>query len=199
MSIQVIVAILSCVVLIEGALLIVLYRQVGLHLLRRSEAIARDGLKVGASLPAAIRSAVTQALDAPGLTGRPLLMVFSRPFCHACTKLWPELVKFSDSHDDVDIVVVMAAEQVESDHYKRTQALPFAFVADPKERMFDQCIVRATPFAIAFDERLVVTRKALVNNRVHLERLLDVNQQSRNRTPGYRASQGGLDATKLAG
>jgi len=198
-SIQVIVSILSCVVLIEGLLVIVLYRHVGLHLLRRSEAIARDGLKVGASLPARIRSAVSDALDAPGSTGHRLLIVFSRPLCHACTKLWPALQQFADNHDEIDIVVVMAAEPAESERYKRMHAVPFPFVSDPKERMFDQCIVRATPFAISFDDRLVVMRKGLVNNRAHLERLLDVNEESRNRRSEYRASPGGLDATKLAG
>jgi hypothetical protein len=171
MNVELSVTALWIIALLQSIFLVVLYRQVGLHLLSRSEAIARDGLKVGQRLPRALISQIEASRS--GLSSGPwskLIIVFARHRCNVCRTLWPELPRFTTSPSGfgVAVVIVLAADSTLAEQYRAEHRLEYPLLLDPKERLFNACRVRVSPFAIVTDANFTVRRKGLVNNQEHL-------------------------------
>lgn len=176
MNVELAITLLWFLTLAQGVFLVVLYRQVGLHLLARGEAIvARDGPKIGQRIPSALVSEIERrslllASDGERST---LVIIFAREKCSVCLALWPELRRFMGSSLSADVAlrVVFSAAPETTRLYRAEHALDYPFVSDPEEHIFDACRVRISPFAVVTDSSFTVRRKGLVNNREHLRAL----------------------------
>ena len=161
------------VLLIQGALLLVLYRQVGLTFLARSEAISRDGPKRTQLLPASLKEAVGAGL-AHADPWTKAVVIFARSGCKVCSTVWPELRRFKTLPvgRDVAVAIVFEGSDADADAYRRNHGLDdFPFIKDTSGRLSRIGKVRVTPFAISVDEEWKVFRKGLVNNVEHLQLL----------------------------
>lgn len=167
------VTLLWCVTLAQGVLLLLLYRQVGMTLLRRAEAIGRDGPSVRARLPQDAIRALTGSQGLASLAGfTDALVVFARPTCLACSSLWPDLSDFMASRRDIAVFVVIGADETVTARYASDHGLVCSVIPDPGEQLFGSCRVRVSPFAIVTNAEFVVRRKGLVNHREHLENIV---------------------------
>ena len=178
MTVEVAVTLLSIITVAQGVFLVVLYRQVGLSLLKRGEAIIRDGPEAGTRLPAALIAAAEDygiVLRSEGGPWSTLLIIFARQACHLCVALWPELNRFMALRPDVAVLIVLSSEPKTAADYRVKHTLHTPVVPDPKERLFAAGRVRVSPFAVATDATYTVRRKGLVNNQDHLKLLAGIH------------------------
>jgi hypothetical protein len=186
------------VVLMQGALMLLLYRQVGMLMLRGAEAIARDGPPIGRRLSNSSISALSA--ETIGAGTRPMsssgtVILFARPNCGACRTLWSELRTFMMMRPDLGYSVVFAGDLRAATQYADEYRVPCGIVPDPRERLFGDLSIRVVPFAVVIDSSLVVRAKGLANNTSHLSIL--VAQLERADT-FEREQKGGVHAAELA-
>ena len=88
------------IVILEGVLIVLLYRQLGMLYLGSASGVSRDGLAVGSPAPD------FQLPDADGQTrrlsdyrGRNVLLLFGSPHCDPCRRLLPNLEEFAATRD----------------------------------------------------------------------------------------------------
>jgi methylamine dehydrogenase accessory protein MauD len=173
---QVAVVSLWAVVIAQTALLLVLYRQVGLVFLGQSSARSRDGLRVGSVAPE------WQAVDQFGAVhdlddyrGTPLLLVFAEPGCGPCQKLFPELRTFSEEHRDaINVVSVGSDNELANRSAANKFGLDFPVLTQHRQTISTSYKVVATPFAYVIDEDGVVREKGIVNTGAQVHEKLAV-------------------------
>jgi len=192
-TIEAAVSLLWCVTVAQGLFLFALYRQVGVTLLKRAEAIARDGPRLGSRLPFEVGSALS---DHWPVAATQIVIVFARPACIACKALWPQLQDFTKSRGGLSAVIIMGGADADAAaKYARDNGLDYPVLADPRERFFDACAVRVSPFAVLTDANSGVNGKGLVNHAEHLRLLFRHIEAQVNHTDAYVNRS--ADATQL--
>jgi methylamine dehydrogenase accessory protein MauD len=172
---QVLVVALWLVVVFQTALVLVLYRQVGLVYLGRAPARSRDGLPLYADAPDWEASDQRGArLTSAALKGRPLVVVFADPDCRPCQRLMPELRTFSEKHREQINVVVIASddEQANRDMIDR-YLLQIPVLHQRDSELKSKFGVTATPFAYFIDREGRIREKGIVNSATQIERKLE--------------------------
>jgi len=164
---------LWALVLVEGALIFVLMRELGVRLLKSSaEVISRDGLAVGTELPRveAVTVEDRQTLIAPA-PGRQLLLVFGSRRCQPCRTLAPDLNRFAHLHSPrLDALFVVDDNASGAGDTARDLGLRVPVVAS--RSAMDAYGVRVTPFAFILGEDSRVRAKGLASGEAGLRTLL---------------------------
>ena len=193
---QALVIALWLVVLVQVALLLALYRQVGIVYLGSRSARARDGLDL-------LREAPEWEADdhrgarvcSANLRGRPLLLVFAEPNCGPCQQLMPELKSFADRHrEDLSVVVVGAADDRVNRQMADRYLLDSPVVSQVDRSLASLFNVSATPFIYFIDSQGVVREKGIVNGQEQLEEKFQVVKEDGNDRGSRSSSRGNVGA-----
>lgn len=175
--------------LVEGLFLLFLYRQVGLHLLNRVEAVNRDGLKLGSAVPS------TALLDAKGHPVRishfspsQYLLIFGSATCIPCKTLLPDLFDFAHSHRNLRVLFICGSSLADSQNFFFENGFNgLDFLCDPERTSFKKFKVRVTPFGFLIRAG-TIRSKGLVNNKAHLKLLLsNAKKRTRKGLVGHRS------------
>jgi thiol-disulfide isomerase/thioredoxin len=150
------------VVIGEGLLLLVLFRQIGLRSLDTVEGISRDGLAIGVTVPP-----LPLAAPAGVRPDQKSLLVFASNSCKPCQELMPALEEFlREKAERLAGFIVLESEPENGTALGCQNATR---VLDAKA--MENFRVRVTPFAYLVDQDMRVQAKGLVNHRGHLESL----------------------------
>lgn len=191
MSTETSVLFLWPVVLVQGALLLLLYRQHGLLLLRGSEGIKKDGPPIKSELTKSVVESLglddSSSFQAGGVTGTAIL--FARPNCGACVSLWPEFGDLASVRPRVRFTVVFGGDDDAAKRYREEHAIPCRILADPDELLFSSLRVRVVPFAVVVDQNHRVLAKGLASDQTHLANLTTFLDPPK----GSKASEEGVD------
>jgi methylamine dehydrogenase accessory protein MauD len=187
------------IVFLQGAVIFLLLRQLGMMYLGTAQGVARDGLAPGTPAPEfAVQALDGATLTSAGLRGLPLLLIFGSPTCGPCKALIPDLNVFAHEHQGALRVLFLSRSEAEPARAfveENNIEVPVATV--PDEALADKFKVRVTPFAHLIDAEGVVQAKGLANNRQHLDMLVSAAKLGIN-TNGAKASAGGELATTEA-
>src|SRR5438874_3329828 len=153
------------------ALVILLYRQLGIMYLGSAEGVSRDGLAAGAKAPDfSLKDQYDNPQRLSDYRGRPTVLVFGSPHCSPCRILLPQLHEWAKAHSDVGVLWLNAASPEESLKFVSDTgaSIPIAPYT-PQENLMDKYRVRVTPFMFLLDEDGIVRAKGLVNTKAGLD------------------------------
>lgn len=163
--------VLWLLVLVLIALVILLYRQLGIMYLGSAEGVSRDGLDRGAKAPDfSLTDQYGNLQRLADYRGKPSVLVFGSPHCSPCRILLPQLHDWARSHSEVGVLWLNAASPEESLKFVSDTgaSLPIAPYS-PEENLMDRYRVRVTPFMFLLDENGIVRAKGLVNTKGGLD------------------------------
>src|SRR5262245_27733123 len=84
------------IVILEGVLILLLYRQLGILYLGTASGVSRDGLAVGTKAPEfSLPTVDGQTVSLSSLRGRNVLLLFGSTHCEPCRRLLPGLEEFA--------------------------------------------------------------------------------------------------------
>jgi methylamine dehydrogenase accessory protein MauD len=184
-------------VLLEGIIIVVLLRQIGLLHLRLQPAGARAtnvGPDIGTKLP---------ERRADGLAGnpvaivdhrRPKLLLFVSPHCSACDELMPAVKTIARSErDTLDVILITANDDEASNrsYIKKHGLADIPYVASADVAW--EYGVMTTPHALVVDSDGVVRSKGIVNHIEHLESLVEALSTGHATIQSYLATKSGRD------
>jgi thiol-disulfide isomerase/thioredoxin len=182
-------------VVILSILVFLVYRHFGLEAMGTFAGVQRDGLALGEEAPL-IRGftadAETVALF-PGQTS-PTLLLFVAPDCQPCGAVLPfveELNRFG-STNGLEIVAVAAGSSAAVERLRETHDPSYISLAEGENHLFDDYLVRVTPFGFVIDDRRV-RAKGLCSDPVLLRDLLAQGDQDAAATVVDRLIREGLD------
>ncbi|MBI2760445.1 MAG: hypothetical protein HYX51_03340 [Chloroflexi bacterium] len=162
---------LWCLLLLQGGLLILVYRHFGMMALGTLEGVQRDGLPVGAPAPA------LYGLDAMGETvgwqpraDRAQLLIFVSPDCEPCVRIFPYLNQLALA--GTAIQAITPGSQDGPDRLAERFRPRFAYITVEGGEAFNRYRVRVTPFGfiVAADGRVLA--KGLCSDVERLRELL---------------------------
>ncbi|MEX0786026.1 MAG: TlpA disulfide reductase family protein, partial [Dehalococcoidia bacterium] len=164
------------VVLVQGAVIFVLLRQLGVIYLGTAQGVANDGLAPGERAPAFSLPGIDgELVSLEALRGLPLLLVFGSPTCAPCKGLIPDLNVFAEERaSDLRVLFLSRGEVEATQRFASENDLQVPVATHPDEQLPEQYKARVTPFAFVIDAEGVVRAKGLANNREHLDMLMDI-------------------------
>ncbi len=183
---------LWAIVFVQGAVIFLLLRQLGVMYLGTAQGVARDGLAPGTKAP----DFTVEALDGgsvslAGFRGLPLLLVFGSPACAPCKALIPDLNAFAREREGALRVLFLSRGELEPARaFAAENDVQVAVAVHPDESLPEKFKARVTPFAHLIDAEGVVQAKGLANNRQHLDMLLSAARlgDNTNEADGRRES-----------
>ncbi len=172
-------AVLWCVVVAMGLVIVALVRQVGVLYERVAPAGAlavQEGAAVGEAAPRLVVETLAGKqieIGAPRDDERATLVFFLSPTCPVCKTLLPALLSLG-RHEARRLEVVLASDGERAEHEQfvetyRLGALPYVLSPDLGVSLG----VSKLPFAALVDHEGVLRARGLVNTREHLESLLE--------------------------
>lgn len=184
-------------VLLEGAVILVLLRQIGLLHLRLQPAGARMtnvGPEIGTMLPE--RRADDLAGHSVAIIDhrRPRLLLFVSPHCGACDELMPAVKTIAKGErETLDVILITANDDEAANRaYVKKHGLsdiPYVVSADVAWDLR----VMTTPHALIIDTAGVVRGKGMVNHIEHLESLVEALSTGHGTIQSYVAATSGRD------
>jgi methylamine dehydrogenase accessory protein MauD len=168
------------VVLLLGFLLLGALRALGLQgwRLEQLEAttpsrVGRSGLKPGAVAPDfTLPDAAGGEVALSDFAGRRVLLVFTQSGCGPCNRVMPELNRLQAA-GRLQVLVVNNGEPEETRAWAAGARARFPIAVQDRYSLSRRFEVFATPFAFLIDEKGVITSKGIVNNRQHINYILD--------------------------
>lgn len=164
------------VVALEGLMLMVVLRQIGMLLVGRAPRGARAvdvGPRVGEKFPEVIREDLEGQLVNIGTeTKHDILLIFVSAGCPACVNLMIGVAALASNtkKEDLEIVLMSAEDRwPHRDSEKRIKGVHYVVFPD----YVNTFKVGLTPFAYLIDKHGVVLTKGMVNDIQHLESLLN--------------------------
>lgn len=103
--------------------------------------------------------------------GQPVLLMFSSTDCPACKQMYPYLKAFSESHPEVQTVVVSRGTAEENRQLVEENGFEFP-VLGWEDAVAEQYQVPGTPFAYIIDGTGTVAHKGLASSAEELDRLV---------------------------
>ncbi len=176
---QVLVVALWIVVLVQMALILVLYHQVGTVLLGKRPARERDGLPLLAQAPAwAATDQRGRYVSSEDLAGRPLVIVFADPDCRPCQRLMPELQSFADVHrDEIGVVIAGVDDELANREMAERYGLDVPVIAQTERDLTNAFRVVVSPFMFVVDADGRIREKGVVATRRQIEQKVAALQQ----------------------
>jgi hypothetical protein len=163
---------LWAIVMVQGLVIVFLTRQLGAAILGTRDAIERDGIPVGKSVPS------IEGVGAEGRTVRPLrtgqwsVLIYAAPTCGICLDMLPTLDRLIGRlAGKVAFTVLLEAPPEIRAEYASTTATRAEVIAIDRQTA-KTMNVRVSPFVHVVDESGVVRAKGLVNEAAHVEHLL---------------------------
>ncbi len=161
--------------LIEGLLLLLVYRHFGLAALATIEGVQRDGLKVGDSaFPIEGVTAQGEQIQwSPG-SGRSCLLAFVSPNCSPCERILPSILQLATANSQLEVTLVVTGPKSLATKLRNKFHLPSSItcLADEGERIHEDYRVRVTPFAFMVGGDGRVCAKGLCDTVERLQALL---------------------------
>ena len=180
-------------VLVLGALVVALARQIGVLHERIAPAGAlmlRGGPKVGEALPEFdLHTLDDQPLHLGGASTKSTLLFFLSPDCPVCKALLPVLKSSRLSEADWLNIVLASDGDVQQQH---------RFVLEQELGMFPYLVstelgmtlqVAKLPYVVLIDESGVIRGKGLVNSREHLESVFEAKERGVESIQEYLSQQ----------
>ncbi len=170
-------AALWLLVLVEGGLLLLVYRHFGLMALGTLEGVQRDGLPVGEVAPqVSVLTAEGAAVDWSPQRGRPELLLFATPDCEPCGRVLPAVARLAAAANGrhVGVTVLVPGPRQEAARLAEQFALPFPCLAEEGSGASERYRVRVTPFAFVIGEDGRILAKGLCSDAEQLRGLLAV-------------------------
>ncbi len=184
------------VVLLQGAVIFVLLRQLGLMYLGSAQGVARDGLAAGERAPDFNLPDLAGGLvSLAGFRGRQLLLVFGSTTCAPCRSLMPDLNVFArERAAELQVLYLSRGGLEETQRFVDELEVRAPVAVHSDHELPDKYKARVTPFAFVIDGEGIVRAKGLANNRDHLEQLLRMAKEEIERGP--KRSRNGARATQ---
>lgn len=165
-------------VLVQGALLLLVYRHFGIAALSTFEGVQRDGIEIGAS---------AQPVNATSLTGdarrwvpepsRMQLLMFLSADCEPCGKVTPflnDLDIASRKGAGLRVTAIVSGGVIDLQRFVGSMSPTFECLADDGLDAIKEYRVRVTPFGFVIGEDGRVLAKGLCSDHDKLQRLLNV-------------------------
>lgn len=131
------------------------------------------GLEVGTQAPDfTLYDTAGQMVSLDDFAGQRVLLAFSSTHCRACTEMHPHLKAFSESREDVQVVMVSRGSGEENRQLVEDQGFAFPVVAweDAVAREYES---PGTPFFYVIDGEGVITNAYFANTLEQLEALVE--------------------------
>jgi methylamine dehydrogenase accessory protein MauD len=164
-------------VIFEAVVILALARQIGLlhtRLLPSGARTTNIGLEIGSPIPSINTKDIEGNDFNLAKAGKPRLLAFVSPTCHACSNLLPGLKTISKSESrKLDVILITANENHESniDYINKNNLESFTYIASAE--IAHACQVSGSPYVLVVDSEGKVASKGLVNNLEHLESLIE--------------------------
>lgn len=168
-------------VIVLFLLVLLLYRQWGLSLVRPWDRYSQGGIDIGARTPDLTE--IVNAVDPESLafceewlsTTDPTLAVFAIPNCPVCTELKTgiESLEWGQRWPERRLVLIEKVELEDTSGVLRTNGYLHIRLTDPEDTHFKRFDVRQAPFAYVLSPDRTVQAKGLVNTLEDLEALLN--------------------------
>ncbi len=133
------------------------------------------GLEVGTqSPPLTLPDTSGSMISLEDFAGQRVLLVFFSTHCRACTEMYPHLRAFSESQEDVQVVMISQGSAEENRQLVQAQgfAFPVLPVLDWGDRVMLDYRVPGTPFFYVIDGARVITSEGFANTLEQLEMLV---------------------------
>jgi methylamine dehydrogenase accessory protein MauD len=188
--------VLWAVVLLQGLVIFILLRQLGVMYLGTAQGVANDGLPIGDRAPDFTASGLEgQGISLADFRGLPLLLVFGSPNCVPCRQLIPDLHVFArERAAEMRVLFLSRSEVEESRRFADEFSLEVPIATVPNDELADKYRARVTPFAFLVDGEGVIKAKGLANNREHLEMLVRMAKGHASQTAGGGSHNGANEA-----
>jgi methylamine dehydrogenase accessory protein MauD len=162
--------VLWLVVIVEGVLIVLLYRQLGIMYLGSASGVSRDGLPVGATAPDfQLEDSEGRAQRLSNYRGRNVLLLFGSTHCEPCRRLLPGLQEFAAGPGrDFDVLWLNEGTPEETLQFQSETGARLPMLSY-KDGINDSYKVRVTPFLFMVDAAGVIKAKGLVNTKSQLE------------------------------
>lgn len=172
------------VVLIMGALIYALTRQIGVLYERVAPAGAlamNQNLKVGQLAPELSLQTIESTMITIGgvpADGKSKLVFFASPDCPVCKTLMPA-VKSAAKHESDWLNLIIASDGMNQDHrsYITQQGLE-AYPYLVSEHLGKTYGVAKLPYAVVIDEKGKIASIGIVNSREHLDSLFEAKERN---------------------
>lgn len=163
--------------ILQGVLLLLVYRHFGLISLRTLEGVQRDGLPVGEVVSAVrVVTAQGETIDWVPKQGYSHLLTFVSPDCEPCARILPFINQLAAVNSDLEIALIVAGPQESVARLVDKFHLPssVACFAEAGKGAFESYRVRVSPFAFVIGRDRRVLAKGLCDDPLKLARLLSV-------------------------
>lgn len=161
--------------LVQGILLLLVYRHFGLAALGTAEGVQRDGLPVGEIAPP-IRGVTVQgeAFELIPQPGQLYLLTFVSPTCAPCAEILPAIHQVTRVIDEVKVVLVVdgSRERVVQLIERFHPPTAVTCLAEGDTGIYRGYLVRVTPFAFMIGKDGLIRSKGLCNTTSRLRQLL---------------------------
>lgn len=190
---------LWAVVLLQGFVIFVLLRQLGVIYLGTAQGVARDGLPVGQRAPDFTATDLEgQAVSLADFRGLPLLLIFGSPNCAPCRQLIPDLNLLArERREEMRALFLSRGEVEQSRRFASELDVQVPVATHPDDDLPDKYKARVTPFAFLIDGEGVIQAKGLANNREHLEMLLRTGREQAKQSAGGASRNGAMAEESL--
>jgi len=169
-------AALWVLLLLQGVLLLLVYRHLGLMVMGTAEGVQRDGLRVGELAPAltGVTSSGERVVWDPKAGGAQLVL-FASPDCRPCAQIFPYVSQLATARDGraLPVVAVTVGAQAAVARLEDKFRPPFLCFADEGSQGLSRYRVRVTPFGFVVSEDGRVLAKGLCSDVRRLRALLD--------------------------
>lgn len=155
--------------------LFVLFRQFGTVYLAKSDAIERDGISIGASVPniEGVSYFSNNLITGQSFKGKPTLLAFVSPGCTPCRELITEWNKaYLRYKDNINFVLIGIGDKDSFSKVKVFSSVKSEMILDPEKNILQACRVRVTPFAFILNSEGEVKGKGLCNGLDHIKGLM---------------------------
>jgi hypothetical protein len=169
-------AALWMLLLIQGVLLLLIYRHFGMISLGTVEGVQRDGLAVGELAPTMTGvTAEREPFEWTPQPGHAYLLAFVSPTCGPCAIILPALLQLAVVSREVEVLLIVDGP------YERLDRLieqfhppaPVICLAEEQSRIYLTYQVRISPFAFAIGKDGRIYGKGLCDTTARLHSLLE--------------------------
>jgi len=167
--------VLWVIVILEGVLILLLYRQLGILYLGTASGVSRDGLAVGAKAPDfSLPTADGRTVSLNSLRGRNVLLLFGSTHCEPCRRLLPGLEEFAGREGrDFQVLWLNQGTMEDTQAFLAETGSPLTMLTF-REGLNDDYRVRVTPFLFMIDGNGVIKAKGLANTKAQVEWYRDI-------------------------
>jgi methylamine dehydrogenase accessory protein MauD len=160
--------------IVQGVLLLLVYRHFGLMAMGTAEGVQRDGLAVGEAAPSI--SGVTakgedlQWAPEPGMIH---LLLFAAPGCQPCERVLPSVVTMAAASPAIGVAAIVPGRREDAMRLVEEFDLPFVCLAEDGSGAFDLYRVRVTPFGFVIGADGRILSKGLCSDPARLRGLFE--------------------------